>query len=50
MYDGLTIVDEFLVKFKSKVLEYQQFDELKWTLHVTLARCWDMHEWTFKNW
>jgi len=50
MYDGLTVVDEFLVKFKSVVPGYQQFDVLKWTLHVTLTRWWDTHEGTFKNW
>jgi len=29
MYDGLTVVDEFLKKFEREVLEEQQFDALK---------------------
>ena len=37
MYDELTEVDEFLVKFESTVPKYQRFDVLKWALHMTLA-------------
>ena len=35
MYDGLTIVNEFVEKFESAIPEYQRFDALKWALYVT---------------
>jgi len=34
-YDGSTVVDEFLSKFESAVVEQQLFDALKWALHTT---------------
>jgi len=40
MYDGLTMVDEFLNKFESEVLEQQRFDALKWALCTKPARWW----------
>ena len=36
-YDGLKMVDDFLGRFESAVLEPQQFDALKWALLVTHA-------------
>ena len=50
MYDGLTVVEDFLVKFKSVIPEYQQFDALKWALRTTSTRWWDTHEGTFEDW
>lgn len=43
-YDGLIIVDAFLNKFESTVLEQQLFDALKWVLHAMLARWSGMHQ------
>jgi len=40
MYDGLTVVDEFLIKFESTVPEHQRFDALKWALRAMLAHWW----------
>ena len=50
MYDGLTVVDEFLNKFESAVPEQQWFNALKWALRVMLARWWDTHERSFEDW
>lgn len=44
MYDGLTVVDEFLNKFESTVPKQQQFDVMKWALRATPARWWGMHQ------
>lgn len=38
MYDGLTVVDEFLTKFESTIPEQQWFVALKWALRATPAR------------
>ena len=50
IYDGLTEVDEFLVKFESTVPESQWFDALKWALRATPVRWWGTHEGSFANW
>lgn len=50
MYDGLTEMDEFFVKFESMVLEYHWFDALKWALHVTPTRWWGTHGGIFEHW
>lgn len=49
-YDGLIMVDEFLRKFESTVLEQQRFDALKWALRATPTRWWGMHQGSFEDW
>jgi len=49
-YDGLTMVDEFLRKFKNAVLEQQRFNALKWALHATPPQWWGTHQGTFEDW
>lgn len=50
MYDGLRVVNEFLTKFESTVLEHQRFDALRWEFCVTPAHWWVTHEGTFEDW
>lgn len=50
MYDRLTVVEDFLDKFKSVVPEYQWFDAIKLSFHATPARWWDNHVGTFEDW
>lgn len=49
-YDGETIVDEFLDKFESEVLEQQQYSALEWALHATPTQWWSTHQKTVVNW
>lgn len=49
-YGGLTVVDEFLNKYESAVLEQQRFDALTWALRTTLARWRGMHQGSFEDW
>jgi len=48
-YDRLTVVDDFLNKFKSEVPEQQCFDALKWALHAMPIRWWGMHQRSIKD-
>jgi len=47
MYDRLTMVDEFLNKIESEVLEEQRFDAMKWVLHATAPKWWGTHQQSF---
>ena len=49
MYDALIVLDEFLNKFETMVLENQRFYALKWALHMTPMYWWGTHEGTFED-
>lgn len=49
-YDGLTIIDEFMIKFEITVPEHQWFDAMRWALCATPVRWWGTHEGTFEDW
>jgi len=48
-YDGLKVVDEFLNKFESTVLEHQRFNALKWAPRMMPTHWWGTHEGNFDN-
>ena len=50
IYDGLTVVDEFLKIFERKVPEQKRFDALKWALHAMPARWWGTHQRSIEIW